>query len=155
MRYNKYHMFEDWRGELDNLFGALHDEFLNTFSDKDSFLGFADKSTFPKVNMLQKGQDIILEVAIPHYHPENVEVSIEEGKLVVKGDAVSDNSHDSEYLVREVAKRAFTRSWQLPEGVTEDQIDARYDHGVLYVTVKGVAKKVAPKKVVKKIRISK
>jgi len=147
--------FDSWRRELDNMFGALHDEMFNVFGRKDSFIDFATKSAFPKVNILQKEEDLVVEVAIPHYHPENIEVSIQDGILTVKGAAVADSAQDGQYLVREVAKRAFSRSWQLPKETTEEQVSAKYDHGVLYLTIKGIAKKVAPKKVVKKIEISK
>jgi HSP20 family protein len=149
--------FDNYNGGLipsrfTEIFDALHDEMFNIFGKKNSFLNFVDKSSFPKVNVRKKDTNIVLEVAIPHYHPENVEVVVENGMLVISGKAAEDNVADGEYLVREVSKRAFTRSWQLPEGVNESQVNARYDKGVLYVEIKNITTS-KPQRVVKKIEI--
>ena len=51
-------------------------------------------------------------------------------------------------LVRELRYGSFHREFALPEGVAEDAIEARYEHGMLEVVVKGVVRRPPePKKV--------
>jgi HSP20 family protein len=47
-------------------------------------------------------------------------------------------------LVRELRYGAFRRMFQLPDGVTADQVEAQSDKGLLRVRVKDVTKPVQP-----------
>ncbi len=52
--------------------------------------------------------------------------------------------HAIKMLVREVRYGAFRRTFQLPEGVTADQVEAESDNGMLRLRIRNVTKPVLP-----------
>ena len=69
-------------------------------------------------------------------NPKDVEVSLVDNILTVKGERKAD--HDStgkDYFVREVAYGEFQRSFTLPEGVDAAQVEAKSTNGMLEVRV--------------------
>jgi len=78
----------------------------------------------------------IIQFVLPGVDPKQVEVSLMDNFLTVKGERKA--NHDStgkEYFVREVTYGAFQRSVTLPEGVDAAQVEARYANGMLEVRV--------------------
>jgi HSP20 family protein len=78
----------------------------------------------------------IIQFALPGVDPKEVEVSVMDNFLTVKGERKA--NHDStgkDYFVREVAYGAFQRSVTLPEGVDAAQVEAKYANGMLEVRV--------------------
>jgi HSP20 family protein len=78
----------------------------------------------------------IIELALPGVYPKDVEVSLMDNVLTVKGERKA--NHDTtgkDYFVREVAYGAFQRSFALPEGVDAAQVEANYANGMLEVRV--------------------
>jgi HSP20 family protein len=78
----------------------------------------------------------IIQFALPGVDPKEVEVSVMDNFLTVKGERKA--NHDSagkDYFVREVAYGAFERSVTLPEGVDAAQVEATYANGMLEVRV--------------------
>jgi HSP20 family protein len=78
----------------------------------------------------------IIQLALPGMDPKEVQVSLMDNVLTVKGERKAD--HDTtgkDYFVREVAYGAFQRSFALPEGVDVAQVEAKYANGMLEVRV--------------------
>ena len=51
------------------------------------------------------------------------------------------------YYIRERSYGSFSRSFTLPQGTDESKIRARFEHGVLEVTVEGAAVVEEPKRI--------
>jgi HSP20 family protein len=78
----------------------------------------------------------IIQLALPGIDPKEVQVSLMDNVLTVKGERKAD--HDTtgkDYFVREVAYGAFQRSFALPEGIDGARVEAKYANGVLEVRV--------------------
>ena len=78
----------------------------------------------------------VIHFALPGVDPKEVNVSMMDNVLTVKGERKAD--HDStgkDYFVREVVYGAFQRSVALPEGVDVAQVEAKYANGMLEVRV--------------------
>jgi len=78
----------------------------------------------------------VIQLALPGIDLKEVEVSLMDNVLTVKGERKAD--HDTtgkDYFVREVAYGAFQRSFALPEGVDGAQVEAKYVNGMLEVRV--------------------
>jgi HSP20 family protein len=78
----------------------------------------------------------IMRVSLPGVDPKDVNVSLMDNVLTIKGERKAD--HDTtgkEYFVREVAYGAFERSFELPEGVDAAQVEAKHANGMLEVRV--------------------
>lgn len=78
----------------------------------------------------------IIQLALPGVDPKDVEVSVMDNVLTVKGERKADpDSAAKDYFVREVAYGTFERSFALPEGVDAAQVEARGANGMLEVRV--------------------
>jgi HSP20 family protein len=78
----------------------------------------------------------IIRLALPGVDPKDVEVSLMDNVLTVKGERKA--NHDSagkDYFVRELTYGAFERSVTLPEGVDAAKVEAKYAGGMLELTV--------------------
>jgi HSP20 family protein len=80
--------------------------------------------------------------------PEGVEVAAHNGVLSISGERKVDEEEErAGYYVRELRHGSFRRSMILPEGVDEEKIHARYQDGILEVTLEGAATARDPRRV--------
>ena len=91
----------------------------------------------PPVDVREDGKEIVLEIELPGIKPHDVEVTAENGVLTIRGEKQSrtQETSDGRYHVIERSYGSFTRSFQLPNGVDEQRIDAEFVDGVLTVRV--------------------
>jgi HSP20 family protein len=78
----------------------------------------------------------VIQVALPGVDPKDVEMSLMDNILTVKGERKA--NHDAtgkDYFVREVEYGTFQRGVTLPEGVDAAQVEATYANGMLEVRV--------------------
>jgi HSP20 family protein len=78
----------------------------------------------------------IIQLALPGVDPKDVEVSVMENVLTVKGERkAGPDRAGTDYFVREVAYGAFQRRFALPEGVDAARVEAKDVNGMLEVRV--------------------
>ena len=78
----------------------------------------------------------VIQLALSGVDPKDVEVSLMDNVLTVKGERKADpDSAGKDYFVRELAYGAFQRSFTLPEGVDAAQVEAKDANGMLEVRV--------------------
>ena len=113
------------RREIDRLFE-------DTFGRDTGRTGWS-----PAVDVREDNNEIALEIELPGIRPSDVEVTAENGVLTVRGEKQSTTSESSEgrYHVVERSYGSFARSFQLPQGVDENRIEAEFTDGLLIVHV--------------------
>ena len=91
----------------------------------------------PAVDIKENEQEILLDVELPGVDPQNVEVIAENGVLTIRGEKRSERKEgdDNRYQVVERTYGTFVRTFQLPQGIDEDQIKGEFDNGVLSVSI--------------------
>jgi HSP20 family protein len=90
----------------------------------------------PPMEVFQRGNEMVVRADLPGLSPDDVQIDVEDGVLTISGERRNTNEDRQEGFYRsERSYGAFARSIALPEGVDEDQVNARYEHGVLEVTV--------------------
>jgi HSP20 family protein len=114
------------RREIDKLF-------------EDTF-GGGNEGSFswnPAVDVRETGNELRLDVELPGIRPEEVEVTAESGVLTIRGEKRSERKEDdnARYHVVERSYGSFMRSFQLPQGLEEEQIEATYDNGILSIHI--------------------
>ena len=89
------------------------------------------------------GDDFVIRASLPGVAPENIQVSIEDNVLTIRGETASHfETAEGSYLMRERRSGSFHRSLRLPGTVDQDKAEPRYEHGVLTITLpKAEAKK--------------
>ncbi len=103
----------------------------------------------PSVDVYEKDNDVVAEVALAGIDPKNVEVSIENDILTVKGEEKEEKeTKDKNYYRKEIRSGSFTRSVSLPTHVKAGEAKAESKNGILKITVP-----IDEKKAMKKIPI--
>ncbi len=97
----------------------------------------------PAVDVYETSDSLVVEAELPGVDPKDVEVSVDEDVLTIKGERKLEKEIKEEnYLRVERAYGKFQRSMRLPSEVDVDKIKASYENGVLKVNVP----KVEPRK---------
>ncbi len=86
---------------------------------------------------LSEAEDVLTySIELPGMDENNVEVAVESGRLVVRGEKRDEREERGEnYVFRERRFGRFERSFALPSDAVEDNITARFDKGVLTIGV--------------------
>ena len=91
----------------------------------------------PAVDVKETDKDIRVELELPGLKPEDVEITAEQGVLTIRGEKKSERreDEDSRYHVVERTYGAFMRTFQLPQGIDEEQINAHFENGILSLQI--------------------
>lgn len=91
----------------------------------------------PAVDISETERELRVELELPGLKPEDVEITAENGILTIRGEKRSERKEDeqSRYHVVERTYGAFMRTFQLPQGIDEEQIGAEFDSGVLSLRI--------------------
>ncbi len=94
------------------------------------------KNTSPAVNIIEADNEFKIEVAVPGLSKNDFNIEIEDDVLTIS--SVENEKKEEEipnYTRREFNLSSFQRSFQLPETVDQDQIQASHKEGVLTITL--------------------
>ena len=119
---------------------SLHSQLDDMFNGMFSGLPAVQiPSAMPAMDVYSEDdKSMVLEVQVPGYAKGDVDVSVHNGILEVKGE-----KHEKEedkkgkkrsYMLRE-SHASFYRRLRLPDYADENQVDAKFDSGVLQITV--------------------
>jgi HSP20 family protein len=113
------------RREIDRLFE-------DTFANSSDRTGWA-----PPVNIRETSDGFSFDIELAGFKPEDVELTCDNGVLTVRGERHEERKEGDEGRYHLVERRygEFSRSFQLPQGVKEDNIHAEFDNGLLRVQV--------------------
>lgn len=124
-------------------FGSVVDQIfqnnLSRFFD-DSFWGFTgnvDRSTVP-VNLRETDSGYEMELVAPGLRKEDFQLNVSGDMLTISFEEKNENKETNaqeEWIRQEYRKRSFSRSFHLKEAVDTNGITARYENGILYVTL--------------------
>lgn len=109
--------------------------------DPDHFLGRSAfdikyKEEVPPVNIIRKDEKIFeLELAVPGFTKDELEVLVKDGVLTVRGEkSKSEHVDRSKYILEEFNFKSFERCFRLAENVAKENIEAAYQNGILKLT---------------------
>ena len=129
--------------------GRAEDVLARHFRDYGAGNGVVRAWPVP-MDAAQEGDRVVVKASIPGVKPDEVEVTIEDGRITIKGETSTENEQrDGGYLLRERRAGSFYRSLRLPETVDADKAESSYSNGVLTVTLPKLESKKAKKVEVK------
>ena len=143
--------FAEIRAEMDRVF----DTFLGRglFGRSNLPRVAPQELVAPDIDIRENDNDIVLEAELPGADEQDVAVVVKDGLLSLKGEKKYERDEKKDtYHLTERSYGSFERMFKLPEGVDEDNIKAKFDKGVLRITV---PKRPDAKQVEKKIAIQK
>lgn len=144
-RRDPFAMLGDLDVMMDRMFGRRWPLLRSAPRIGDLMVGDWD----PQVDMYEQGDQLVVKAELPGVAREDIDVEIENGDLVIKGERHSEHEVKEEHAYRlERSFGSFYRRLPLPEGVKEEDITATYTDGVLEIrTPKAAVEKPAPKKI--------
>jgi HSP20 family protein len=92
----------------------------------------------PAVDVHESANELRFDVEIPGIRLEDIELNVENGVLSIRGEKSEERKEDDKegrYHILERSYGSFFRSFQLPQGVDESQINADIDQGVLHIRI--------------------
>jgi len=122
---------------------------LSDFFDDDRF-SFDTQwlARVPAANVKEKDDAFYIDLALPGMQKEDFQVNVENHTLVISSEQKEESKEEKdEYTRQEFSYRSFRRSFALPESVKADDIQAKYEDGVLKLIIpKKEEAKQAPRK---------
>jgi HSP20 family protein len=90
--------------------------------------------------------EFVVHFDLPGVEPSSIDLTVEKNVLSVSAERQWEASDDMEIVASERPQGAFSRQLFLGEGLDTDRVAARYDNGVLTLTIP-VAEQAKPRKV--------
>ena len=137
-------------------FDRVFDEvFANHFPEltKELGVGFFEKQSYPRVDVVDYNDRVEILAEIPGLSKEEVSVEVQENVLTISGQKikkVDDKELTGKYIRRELKHSSFKRSFTLGEQIDKSDLQAKFENGLLKVTLTKV-KPTIP--VTKKVKI--
>ena len=132
--------------EMKSMEDTFNRLFAYPFTTMDRGLQVA---TLP-VDIFEKDNNLVVQAAVPGIKPEDLDVSIENNILTIRGETKSwfeTDQKDTKVYRREVSYGAFSRSIRLPDTLKFDKADAEFNNGFVTITIPKVeAQKIQPRK---------
>ncbi|NJO87509.1 MAG: Hsp20/alpha crystallin family protein [Chloroflexia bacterium] len=115
--------------------------FFNDFFDKD-LLNWSNKhfsdtnTTLPAVNIKEDDNGFEVEMAVPGMTKKDFKINLENNMLCISSEKKTEGEKsDDNYSRKEFSYQSFSRSFSLPESVDDRKINAKYENGILYVSI--------------------
>ena len=126
--------FQSFRSEVDRLF----DSFLGGLPSLTSFRqGFPSaQGMTPTLDVKENEKEITVKADLPGMDEKDINLTIHNGLLSLRGEKKSEHTDERDnYHVMERSYGSFQRSIRLPDTIDEDKAEARFDKGVLTITL--------------------
>jgi len=96
------------------------------------FKTLVKKHLTPVIHFREEADSIIITVMAPDLRKEDIRIHIDNDLLTVSGIVKEENDAPDELVtLHHLNSETFKRSFRLPETVNPEQIETRYDEGVL------------------------
>lgn len=126
VRWDPFAEFGSMRRAVERLF----DDFAPTRSMRG---GDATELTFP-IDLSESEDQVVVKAVLPGVRPEDVEITVSEGVLTVRGEARQETTEEKEnFYRREIRFGSFARSIPLPSRVNQDSAEAEFKDGILTI----------------------
>ncbi len=88
----------------------------------------------PAVDVAEKDKEYEITAELPGMDQSNVEVKLSNGVLTIKGEKKEEKEEKKkDYYMSERRYGSFQRTFQVPDGVDADKVEASFKNGVLTV----------------------
>lgn len=124
--------FADLRGTMDRLFDEGFSRPWRLLPESNGN-GYA--AAFP-VDVSETDDEIEVKASLPGLNPDEVDITVHDGVLTIKGehkDTAEEKKRD--FYRREIRYGTFHRAMTLPVSVDSDKAEAKYENGILTLTL--------------------
>lgn len=134
IRWNPYREMMAWR----NLVDRMMDDTLSAQQSLAWELA---------LDVVENKDEFVVKASLPGMNPDDLEITYDKNLLTIKGEIRDEQEvEESRYHLRERRYGVFTRSITLPVQIDAEAIEARYEAGVLTLSLPK-AEEVRPKRI--------
>jgi HSP20 family protein len=108
---------------------------------RDAFVQWPEL-TYPGIgegmalDMYQTDKDLVVQVPLPGVKPEDVDISVTGDVLTIKAERKEERKvEEADYFYHESRYGSFSRSVTLPVDVNADKAEAKFENGILSLTL--------------------
>ncbi len=130
MRRNFFDPFQEIRRELDQVFDRFLGEGFTPLPTQLREMSMIS----PSIDVCMEGDTLRIDADLPGVNPEDVECMLKDNVLTIKGERRLERTEGDGGQMRERRFGQFERRIMLPEGIDEENLEARFDKGVLTIT---------------------
>jgi HSP20 family protein len=111
-------------------------EFDRLFSSLFENRGRQVQRWVPAMDLVEAEDHFVLKADLPGLAEDDVAIEVQDNVLTVSGSRDAEHEHKEQGWFRlERSYGSFSRSLTLPDGVDADKVEAKFDRGVLEVTI--------------------
>ena len=131
--------FEPLR-ELENWNEKIH-RFFNDFQ-------VTDFNYYPHIDISDDENNIYVEAEIPGVKKEDIKITLQDNILTISGEKknTKEEKDKKNFFRSERVYGSFTRGFTLPEDINPDTVEAKFENGILNISIQ----KAQPKKTAEK-----
>jgi len=138
--------------ETGRMFPSVFSDLFDSFFGNE-LMGGDMVSWVPAVNISETNDNFKIDVAAPGLGKDNFKIQVDNDVLSISGNRKEEkNEENTRYTRREFSYGSFKRSFNLPENVEADKVNAYFENGVLSLSIP--KKEEAKRKPVKEIEIN-
>lgn len=116
-------------------FGSSLMDLIN--DDKFFSTNLFQREQMPAVNIKENETGFDIEAAVPGLEKDAIHVELDNRLLTISGEVKEETeSSEEKFTRREFSCRSFRRSFTLPDHADESSLKAKYDNGILKISLK-------------------
>lgn len=140
-RYEPWSAMRQLRDEMNQAFGQA-------LTGTDDGSNVVTSGWMPAVDIKEESERFVISADVPGVEPDQIEVTMENGTLTIKGDRKLETQEEGEKGYWQVERRhgTFYRRFSLPDTADAEKISAKGKNGVLEVVIPKKAA-VQPKRI--------
>lgn len=128
-----------------NLPGFFEDDFFPVITSRTN--------SMPAVNIREDEKRFMLDLAVPGMEKKDLKIDIDEDVLTISSETKNETEENRDgYKRKEFSYSSFCRSFQIPENVNKEKIEAGYKDGILTVSLPKT--ELEKNKIARQVRIS-
>jgi HSP20 family protein len=125
----------------------------NFLTDVPSIFRSDFTETTPAINVMEKDDSYLVEVAAPGLKKEDFKVNLDNDILTISSEKeIKTENRDGRFTKKEFSYSSFERSFTLPNTTEAEKIEAKYENGILGIKIP--KKEIAIRKPAKQIKIN-
>lgn len=129
VRYEPWNMLTRLQNEMNRLF----DDRLPSTEDNGNVV---TSDWIPRVDIKEEDKRFVILADIPGVDPKDIEVTMENGLLSIRGERASEKTEeDAGYKRIERTRGSFYRRFSMPDTADADKVSAHGKHGVLEIVI--------------------
>ena len=111
-------------------------DLFDDFFRGDDFFSRREQSLM-KTDIKVKGDKYIIEMDLPGYEKENINIELKDGYLTVSAKIEKENNseEDERYVHKERFYGECSRNFMVADDITEEDIVAEFKNGILKITI--------------------